>query len=156
MFMFVFGIATIDCALAGEKQKLKSHGTTYTTKSELVEVGDDEGHVIGVYENKGIAFNEITGTRMVDQGRGIIDINTKTGRGFIRGYGITTDKDGDKMIRAYEGKPVAKGKSKGDWNYVKGTGKYEGIKGGGTWSSYGLTPKQSYWEAEGEVEMPTK
>ena len=39
------------------------------------------------------------------------------------------------MIRAYEGKPVAKGKSKGDWNYVKGTGKYEGIKGGGTWSS---------------------
>ena len=78
MFMFVFGIATIDCALAGEKQKMKSYGTTYTTKSELVEVGDDEGHVIGVYENKGIAFNEITGTRMVDQGRGIIDINTKT------------------------------------------------------------------------------
>jgi hypothetical protein len=155
VILFVFGVTTMGSAVAGEKQKIKAHGATYTTEFEPFEVGDDKGHIIGLYKQKGILFNEITGTRSVDQGMGIMDINPKTG-GFIRGYGITIDKDGDKMIRSYEGRPVAKGQSEGNWSYIKGTGKYEGIKGGGTWSSYMLAPRQSYWEAEGEMEMPSQ
>jgi hypothetical protein len=154
--MFVFGIATIDCAVAGEKVKMKAHGATFNVKWEQIEVGDVEGHVIGIYENKEIAFNEITGERTVGRGLGMMDINPKTKLVTIRGYGVNTDKDGDKMVRQYEGKAVGKGHSEGVWTYVKGTGKYEGIKGGGTWSSYSLAQEQSYWEAEGEVEMPTQ
>jgi len=154
--MFVFGIATIDCAVAGEKVKMKAHGSAYNVKWEKIDVGDEAGHMIGIYENKGISFDEITGGRMVDRGMGMMDINPKTGLVTIRGYGVTTDKDGDKTVRKYEGKAVGKGHSEGVWTFVKGTGKHEGIKGGGTFSSYSLSPEQSYWEAEGEVERPTQ
>jgi hypothetical protein len=37
---------------------------------------------------------------------------------------------------------------------VKGTGKFEGIKGGGTAKDYPLSPEQSYVDWEGEVELP--
>ena len=152
--MFVFGIATIDCAVAGEKVKIKAHGANFNVKWEQIEVGDEAGHIIGIYENKGIAFDETTGGRTLDRGIGMMDINPKTGLVTISGYGVFTDKDGDKTVRKIEGKAVGKGHSKGVWTYVKGTGKHEGIKGGGTWSSYSLATGQSYWEAEGEVEMP--
>ena len=154
--MFVFGIATIDCAVAGEKVKMKAHGVGYNVKWEKIDVGDEAGHMIGIYENKGIAFNEITGERTVGRGLGMMDINPKTKLVTTRGYGVSTDKDGDKTVRKVEGKAVGKGHSEGVWTYVKGTGKYEGIKGGGTFSSYSLGQGQSYWEAEGEVEMPTQ
>lgn len=35
----------------------------------------------------------------------------------------------------------------------KGTGKYEGIKGGATWRSYSVAPKQSYMGHEWNVEL---
>ena len=84
--MFVFGIATIDCAVAGEKVKMKAHGSAYNVKWEKIDVGDEAGHMIGIYENKGISFDEITGGRMVDRGMGMMDINPKTGLVTIRGY----------------------------------------------------------------------
>ena len=152
--MFVFGIATIDCAVAGEKQKYKSHGASYTVKWEQIEVGDEEGHVVAVTESKQIYFDELTGERWAGQAVSMIDINLKTGQGFVQGYGSVTDKDGDKQFRTHEGKPVGKGHWKGTWTSVGGTGKYEGVKGGGTWDSYSLGPRESYLEIEGEMEMP--
>ena len=153
--MFVFGIATIDCAVAGEK--LKWHGATYSVKWEQIEVGDKEGHVVAVTESKQIYFNELTGERFAGPSVNMMDINLKTGQGFLQGYGSVTDKDGDKQFRTHEGKPVGKDHWKGTWTYVKGTGKYEGIKGGGTWDQYSLWPQQqSYLEIEGEVEIPAK
>ncbi len=152
--MFVFGIATIDCAVAGEKQKYKSHGASYTVKWEQIEVGDEEGHVVAVYKSKAIYFNEITGEKTAGTSVNMMDINLKTGQGFVQGYGVTIDKDGDKSFRTHEGKPVGKGHWKGTWTSTKGTGKYEGVKGEGTWDQYMLGPKESYIEVEGEMEMP--
>jgi hypothetical protein len=88
-----------------------------------------------------------------DKGVGFLEINSKTpGEMFGQGYGIYADKDGDKMISTWRGKPVAKGHWKGTWTIKYGTGKYEGAKGGGNWTSYSLTPNQSYVEVEGEME----
>ena len=55
---------------------------------------------------------------------------------------------------SYKGKPVSKEQWKGVWTVTGGTGKFEGSSGGGTWTSYRLTPEQSYSEVEGEVETP--
>ena len=155
LVLFILGIATINNAVAGEKQKFKSHGASYTTASNQIEVGDEEGHVLVIYENRSIYFNEISGERSADRGVGFMDINpNKPGEIFLQGYGVYTDKDGDKMIRTVKGKPVAKGQWKGTWTIKNGTGKYEGAKGGGTWTSYSLAPKQSYVEVEGEMETP--
>lgn len=47
--------------MAGEK--LKSHGTSVTTKYEMMEVGDVDGHVIMISESKQVYFNEIRGEK---------------------------------------------------------------------------------------------
>ncbi len=72
---FVFGIATIDCAVAGEKQKW--HAASYTVKWEQIEIGDEEGHVIAIYEQKQIYFNENTGEKTPSTTFGILDLNIK-------------------------------------------------------------------------------
>jgi len=152
VFLFVFGIAMIDYAVAGEKVTL--HGTSVTTKSHQMEVGDEEGHVIILSESKQVYFNEKTGEKLTRVGQNIIDINMKTGQGNLKGYGAMTSPNGDKRFTITEGTPAGKGHWKGTYTYTKGTGKAEGIKGGGTWDSYSLAPGISYIEIEGESEIP--
>ena len=152
--IFIFTIALVNCALAGEKIKIKSHGASFVDKWEQIEVGDEQGHVLAVYNSKTIYFNESTGEKAAGFSVNTMDINFKTGQGFLQGYGITTHKDGDKTITTHKGKPAGKGHWKGTFVYVKGTGKYEGITGGGTWDSYSLAKGQSYIEVEGEMQMP--
>jgi hypothetical protein len=151
--VFVFGIAMIDCAVAGEKIKL--HGVSFVTDSKQVEVGDEEGHVLLILVQKQLSINEKTGVKVVATSKNLMDINLKTGQGTLKGYAVETFPNGDKIIRMHEGKPVGKGHWKGTWSILKGTGKREGAKGGGTWDSYSMGPGQpSYMEAEGEVEVP--
>jgi hypothetical protein len=152
MVMFVFGIATFDCAVAGEKQKW--HGTGVTTKFEQIEVGDEEGHVLAFMEAKQVFINETTGEKMVSISISTMDLNPKAGLVVVRGYGVGTDPNGDKLIRAHEGKAVGKGHMKGTFSWIKGTGKYQGVKGGGTWESWSLTPQITYYEVEDEMEIP--
>ena len=71
--LFVFGIAMIDCAVAGEK--MKWHGATYTVKWEQIEVGDEEGHVVAITESKQIYFDELTGERWAGSAVNMMDIN---------------------------------------------------------------------------------
>ncbi len=71
---------------------------------------------------------------------------------------VGTDPDGDKIYHRYESKLI-KGKWARTWNtkfgFLRGTGKYEGIKeGGGTSSTYHVAPNQSYEDWELEVEFP--
>ena len=152
--IFFWGIYTLDCAEAGEK--VKAHGASFTVKWEQMEVGDEEGHVIAIYEQKQIYIDEITGERTPSTTIGILDLNTKTGEGSGNGYGVSFYKGGDKTFRSWEGKSVGPGHWHGTYKVIKGTGKYEAIKGGGTWDSYYVAPQQSYMEVEGEVEMPTQ
>ena len=156
IIIFLFGISTIDYAVAAEKVKFKSDGTFYSTKWEQIEVGDEEGHTIGIYEMKGLYFDEFTKERIVDKAVGFMDFNSKTGVGFVRGYGVETNSDGDKRFRSFEGKPIGKTQWKGEWNIIKCTGKLEGTKGGGnwTWTSYDLEMNQGFQEMEGEMQAP--
>lgn len=152
--VFVFGIATIDCAVAGEK--MKWHGTSIGVKWEQIEVGDEEGHVIGISKAKQIYINETTGEKTTSISIGLMDINPKKGQVSGHGYGVSFYKDGSKSFRSWEGKAVGKGHMQGVWSVIKGTGKWEGSKGGGTWDTYSLAPQQSYIEVEGELEMPAQ
>lgn len=155
VIVFAFLFTNLEIAAAGEKLELKAHGANYMTTMHQLEVGDEEGHVLIIYEQKAIYFDEINGGRSVDRGVGFMDVNpNKPEEIFNQGYGVYTDKDGDKMIRTYKGRPIAKGQWKGVWTLKSGTGKHEGAKGGGTWESYTLAPEQSYVEVVGEIETP--
>ena len=147
---------TVGYAMAGEKQKIKGHAASINVKWEQIEVGDKEGHVTAISESKRIGFFETSDEKYVGRSVDILDLNLKTGEGFGHGYLVSTDKDGDKRYSTWEGKSVTKGHWKGKWTIVKGTGKFQGIIEGGTYSSYMLAPGQSYSEWEGEIEIPTQ
>jgi hypothetical protein len=148
----ILGITTIDCAVAGEKTKW--HGTGVTSNWQQIEVGDEKGHVLAIFEGKQVFINETTGEKMVTIAKNTMDLNPKAGQITIQGYGVTTDPNGDKLIRKHEGKAIGKGHMKGTWSCVKGTGKYEGTTGGGTWESWSLAPQIGYYEVEGDMVIP--
>ena len=142
-------------ASPADAEKWKWHGTSFTTEVQKMDVGDEEGHVLTISKSQQLWVNETTGEIWTGTGVNIYDINPKAGKMTFRGYGVTVDKDGDKTVRTYEGKMVGKNQWAGTWAYTSGTGKLEGIKGGGTFIVYTMGQgKPAYVEAEGDVEVP--
>ena len=148
--IIVFGIGTIDCTMAGETVKIKSSGTSINTKWNQIEVGDVEGHVVAVFQNTQVWSVETTGETTTAFARGTMDLNRKTGQGTMEGYSIMTFPSGDKRFSSFEGKIIGKGRWKGTYTDMDGTGKYKGITGGGTWESKSLARGISHITAEGE------
>ena len=62
-----------------------------------------------------------------------------------------TDKDGHKIYMKFDQKPSGPS----PWTFFKGTGKFEGVRGKGTYISV-LTADPTLWYSnwEGEVELP--
>ena len=162
MFAFIalitlaFGVALISDALAGEKVKFRC--PTYTVKFENVGVGDEEGHIVATYGSKGIITN-MQGKKFLDgwpyQEAGLMDINGKAGTWSAQGYGEFTDPDGDKIYVAWEGKKAKQDQpGAGTVRLIKGTGKWQGIQGKGSWLSYSPAADRGYADVEWDVEWP--
>ena len=137
--------------MAGEKFKCRN--VWFGTKWDAINMADEKDHVVGLNEFKGIIFC-MEGMTFLDgvlaYGNGIVDINPKTGPSGD-GYNIFTDKDGDKIYLKWAWKPTGPN----SLTFYKGTGKFEGIQGEGTWSLVS-TPDPNLWYCpiEGEVELP--
>jgi len=159
LIILAFGMTAIGNAVAGEKHKIRT--VWYATKWEQLNVPGEKGHIIALSESKGISTNmegKTFGEGGVCVDVGILDINVKTGLGSMVSYGEVTDRDGNKYYYRSEGKRL-RGELwasywEGETVIVKGTGKYEGIKGKTTWSLYPLTEMQSITDEEYEVELP--
>jgi hypothetical protein len=155
LMTFIFLILVfVNYSIAGEKVTM--HGTVVTTKYNQLEVDDEDGHVIAVTESKQVHFNKATGEKFPQVSKVILDFNYKTGQGTLQSYAVMTSSSGDKIFTEGKGSPVGKGHWKGTYIYTKGTGKYEGIKGKGTWETQSLAPQISYMESEGVMELPNQ
>lgn len=152
--IMMFGMGTIDLTLAESKEKVKATATSINTKFEKINVGDEDGHIIAIVENKQVWSASDTDEKSTAFSRGFMDFNPKTGKGTFTGYGIRTYKNGEKWFSRFEGKPAGKGRWEGTYTYNGGTGKYEGMTGSGTWKSHSLAPGISIVEAEGERIYP--
>lgn len=143
-------------ALAGEEFKTRT--VDYAVKVKPIEVGDEEGHAMSVVENKGILSNmegKAFGDGWVVRAVSLYDWNVKTIMGSGHSYMEAIDRDGDKCyyqsdIEREKGKSYTEGKL----TIPKGTGKYEGVKGGATWRGYYVVPQQAYLDQDWEVELP--
>ncbi len=82
------------------------------------------------------------------------------GSGVHRGYQSATTPTGDKTFVSFEGMTKATlqpggppdVRFEGKWSYTSGTGKFEGITGGGTYKG-GLTPAGVAYEVEGQYAL---
>lgn len=155
LIMLAFGVALVGNALAGEKVKYRVVG--YCTKWEPVNVVGEEGHIVGVFDGKGYSTNLerkafLDGWLYSEQG--LCDLNVKTGAFANQGYDEFTDKEGDKIYLAWQGKGTI-ARREGTIIIKRGTGKYEGIQGRGTWAGTGQG-LQWYADCEWDVELPRR
>ena len=152
--LFILGIVMIDSAGAGEK--FKGTATSVRTKWHPINVDDEEGHVIAVYENTNVYSKNENGETRTGISKGMIDMNVKTGKGTMKGYVVSTNPNGDKLFTRTEGQLIGNGQAEGIFSYVGGTGNLEGVKGSGVWKSKSIAPGISSLEVEGEREIPGK
>lgn len=141
-------------AYAGEKFVLRA--SLYRTKVEAVDVGDAEGHRLRMGDAVGIAFNA-AGGGFLDAAEYVVKTIADEGKtgGITMGYKIFTTQDGSKAFARFEGKrQTAGGPAEGTFQFTGGTGKFQGLKGSGTWWAVGVGPGLTYDRMEGEYELP--
>ena len=146
---FLVLILTLFLALAlglffgqAKAETVKWRITSYFIKMEAIPVPDVEGHFVGMYERRGLATFEDGEVRSYHT-RGTFD--SIKGQGPFQGYTTLTAKDGSETMVKYEGaltmppgEKLATLSGKGE--YIKGTGRFQGIKGEVSFSGKYITP----------------
>jgi len=154
----LLGPAIVRDAVAGERGKVVFRDVFFATGFPSAKVPDVEGHAIYLIEAKGMSFNEKWGPCLFVQS--VMGDYTK-GLGPYEGYIHYTYPDDSTITTKVKGesKTVGRGitgggSGGGTWTYIKGTGKFEGIQGGGTGQYWVLGPGQWYSDSEGEYTLP--
>ncbi len=109
-------------------------------KIEVVPVPNVKGHVVGVIERRGVAIYENGKTAAYHS---MLTFDSIKGQGgTYSGYCDLSFADGSTTITKFEG--TASGAKprliKGTGKYIKGTGRFEGIKGKVSFSGKWVTP----------------
>jgi len=112
------------------------------TRVEWIAVPDVEKHMLILYERRGVAIFE-NGENAAYHTRGTAD--TIEGLGTFRGYSNILYEDGSTTMFEYTGTlTLAPGEKlstiKGEAKYIKGTGRFEGIKGEASFIGKYVTP----------------
>jgi hypothetical protein len=140
LMTFAFGIALVADALAGERGKAAGHNLGLMTTTHALKVPDVEDHNIFLYGGKGIAFTDKWGNGKATD-IGMLDVIK--GASSSQGYTCLTFPDGSIYTITFKGNATAASNT-GTFTWISGTGKPEGIQGGGTWKAYMLAPDQWY------------
>ena len=145
-------------ALSEEKGKWASRVVWFAPGFESASVPDVEGHTIYLIKAKGISFGEKWGPALAimsgagDFTKGVGPHEVYAHLTFPDGSTITTKAKG---VQTGAGTGITGGGGgEGTWTFVKGTGKFEGIKGGGTYKYSVVGPGQWYVDNEGEYTLP--
>ncbi len=128
-------------SLAGA-ETIKGRTVYHFNKVEVVKVGDAPGHIVGVAEGSGL--------NSLDNGEVAAYSNKITfdyidGSGTFEGYGLNTYEDGSVTVAKAQGttKALPGGKVslfEGTYFFLKGTGRFEGIKGSGSLTGKRIVP----------------
>jgi hypothetical protein len=129
-------------SLAGaETVKDKGRSTYHFVKTEVMKVGDVPGHVVGVVDTSGLAF---FGTGEVANLSQKIILDLTNGSGPHRAYFVDTFEDGSTITGTAEGITTAReggiSTFDGKITYTGGSGRFDGIKGGGAYTGKRTAP----------------
>ena len=155
-------LAAFTIAVQAGAETMKWRAVQFYTKGEVLQVGDVPDHIIGIYDQTGLASFE-TGEVASLALKGTLDY-TK-GSGPIEGYAVYTFEDGSTMTIKYQAttRPDLSGKGsrwEGTWTYIQGTGRFAGIQGDGTMTGRRFAPfgagAQAYTDFTGKYTLPPK
>jgi len=128
-------------ATQARAETVKIKYSTQFTKREVVPVPGEKGHIVGLYERRGVAIveNEVAATAIC----GTLDGIKK--KASFQGYTQLTFKDGSTWALTHQGTLVRPpgeelGLYKIKGELIKGTGRFEGIKGKYSGTGRYITP----------------
>ncbi len=170
-FLGIIGILLIATLLLvpatqARAETVKFRVVNYLVRVEWSPVGDVEGHLIGFFLRGGLVFYE-NGEVATYSARGSFD--SIKGRSSYEGYGLTTFEDGSTIVSKIQGTltPIEGTKQrsgKGTGEYIKGTGRFEGIKGSLSYTGKQVTPyskkegtfSDAYYDVTATYTVPSK
>jgi hypothetical protein len=147
-------------ALADAQDLGTSRRVQGTAKVTTIEVGDVPGHVVGVVQFEGLTFFA-DGEIATHSNPAAFDLTN--GSGPHRGYVVHYFDDGSTSIERYQGEArlSADGKRtvvEGTFECIGGTGRFEGLKGEGTYRGERLGALQTgdyvYVDSTGSCTVP--
>ena len=148
-------------SLAGA-ETMKWRQVQFYTKGEVLQIGDVPDHIIGIYDQTGLASFE-TGEVASMTIKGTLDYIK--GTGAIKGYTTYTFEDGSTRTSRWQGttRPDPGGKGswfEGTWTFIQGTGRFAGIQGDGSFIGRRFAPfgggVQLYSDITGTYTLPSK
>ena len=147
------------CAMAvvaGAQTKIS--GKLTCAKPSISQTGGDMGQMI-MFQKSNCTWTTpftIDGTRVGPT----VDVAIGDMSGSIaknHGYSTTVMDNGDSTIVRYEGamqmKKDGSGTLKGTWKYVRGTGKFRGISGSGTYKGEGAADGSAWADVNGRYSL---
>ena len=136
----------------------KISGSAQCSKPDIqqkVDVPDHPGHAITIAQFKCNWTKpfELEGVQSKDGvDTGVSDIHGNNANSH--GYYVDTLANGDKAFVRWQGTDAMKeGTSEGKWSYVGGTGKFKGLKGGGTYKGKYNQDGSVAFDVEGEYSV---
>ena len=140
--LFIAALLLMPATQARAKsEKVEGKSITQVTKIHVIKVGDVEGHIIAISQRRGLHFS--------DEGEIGSYVNWVTsdsikGKGTHVGYNRITYEDGSTTVSKTQGTSERQedGSSigKGTFSYIRGSGRFEGIKGDGSFTFKHYTP----------------
>jgi hypothetical protein len=135
----------------------------HVTKAYVIEVGDVPGHKLFVFENPGLFFQD-------DGQVATVSVWTMAdytqGSGPAQGYSLYTYEDGSTYCTNWKLTATAAPDGKttsweGTYEYLKGTGRFKGMKGGGSFTGKRLASlpgagAELYTDMAGTYTLPSK
>ncbi len=139
-------------AWAGETGKWLGKAVLTSVYFKSLAVADKDGHKIMMGEDAGLVFNE-NGEAFLDKAEYRVQWIVDTGGMVKGGYKTFTDTSGKVFAKFTIGEFTDTGPI-GTWEFVGGTGKYEGITGLGDFKVTNVSDAV-YWDLlEGEYKLP--
>ena len=140
-------------ASAEESGHWKGKGVLVVTIQQTVKVADQSDHQLMLREFDGIIFNE-GGKPFLQEARyQVVDLNDLGGM-VSGGYKTFTADDGSQVFAQYKVTGGAPPTFNGEWTFVRGTQKYKGISGNGTFQITWIGDTAAWDLLEGDYKLP--
>jgi hypothetical protein len=134
--------------------KWRGRAVLVVTSEKGVEVADKPDHKVWVTEYDGVVFTEVGGDFLNNARYQVVDLTDAGGDMVNGGYKTFTMPDDSKITASYtlrEGNPPV---FKGEWKFLSGTGRYQGISGSGTYVVHQVGSTALWDILEGEYKLP--
>lgn len=152
VFALCIGLYPVLSAAAGEKGKWNAHCAAAATSSKTINIPDKKDHIVYIGEFDGVCFTDGGDTFLNNARYQLADLQDSAAAivpGGDSGYKIFTATDGGQVFGKYQQTEAASAVYKGTWEFISGTGKYQGIKGHGTWAFHSISDTAGWDVLEG-------